>query len=142
MGDFHDKAGLQVAAALVHFIDERALPGTGLDPDTFWRGVAAIFHRFAPENKALLATRDALQEKIDAWHLERPGQPIDPREYQSFLTDIGYLVPQPLSFEVTTTNVDDEIARMAGPQLVVPVLNARFVLNAAHARWGRLYDAR
>ena len=141
MGDFHDKAGLQVAAALVHFIDERALPGTGLDPDTFWRGVAAIFHRFAPENKALLATRDALQEKIDAWHLERPGQPIDPREYQSFLTDIGYLVPQPLSFEVTTTNVDDEIARMAGPQLVVPVLNARFVLNAANARWGSLYDA-
>ena len=141
MTELIDKAGLRVAAELAQFIDEQALPGTGLDPDRFWTGVASIFARFAPENRALLAIRNTIQAKIDAWHLARPGQPIDQTEYQPFLREIGYLVPEPAPFAVTTTNVDDEIARMAGPQLVVPVLNARFVLNAANARWGSLYDA-
>ena len=136
-----DKAGLQVAETLARFIDERALPGTGLDPARFWQGVADIFARLTPENRALLATRDRLQAEIDAWHGARAGQPIDQAEYQAFLREIGYLVPEPAPFEVSPTNVDDEVARIAGPQLVVPILNARFLLNAANARWGSLYDA-
>ena len=141
MSDMIDKAGLKVAESLADFIERNALPGTGLEAATFWSGVAAIFAHFGPENATLLATRDKLQARIDAWHQARPGQPIDQSEYQAFLRDIGYLVPEPLPFAITTTNVDDEIARLAGPQLVVPVLNARFVLNAANARWGSLYDA-
>jgi malate synthase len=136
-----DKGDVKVAAELAAFIDDRALAGTGLDPAAFWAGFAALFARFAPENKSLLAVRDDLQAKIDAWHGERAGRPIDQADYQGFLRSIGYLVPEPAPFAVTTTNVDDEIARMAGPQLVVPALNARFLLNAANARWGSLYDA-
>ena len=136
-----DKGDVKVAAELAAFIDDRALAGTGLDPAAFWAGFAALFARFAPENAALLAVRDDLQAKIDAWHGERVGRPIDQTDYQPFLRSIGYLVPVPAPFAVTTTRVDDEIARMAGPQLVVPVLNARFLLNAANARWGSLYDA-
>jgi malate synthase len=136
-----DKGDVKVAAELAAFIDDRALAGTGLDPAAFWAGFAALFARFAPENAALLAVRDNLQAKIDAWHGERAGRPIDQADYQAFLRQIGYLAPEPAPFAVTTTNVDDEIARMAGPQLVVPVLNARFLLNAANARWGSLYDA-
>ena len=141
MSDMIDKAGLTVAAALTDFLEREALPGTGLDPAAFWPDVAAIFTRFAPQNAALLATRDKLQARIDSWHQARPGQPIDQPEYQAFLRDIGYLAPEPAPFAIATTNVDEEIARLAGPQLVVPVLNARFVLNAANARWGSLYDA-
>lgn len=136
-----DKSGVQVAQELVSFIEEQALPGTGIDPETFWAGFADIFARFAPENAALLATRDAMQAKIDAWHSDRAGKPLDMAEYQAFLRDIGYLVPEPAPFTISTANVDDELATLAGPQLVVPVLNARFVLNAANARWGSLYDA-
>ncbi|MBY0511167.1 MAG: malate synthase G, partial [Rhodospirillaceae bacterium] len=136
-----DKAGLKVAETLVRFLEERALPGTGVAPDAFWKGMAGIYGRFAPENAKLLAKRDALQAKIDAWHQARAGKPIDQKEYQSFLREIGYLVPEPAAFTVNPKNVDDEVARLAGPQLVVPVLNARFVLNAANARWGSLYDA-
>ncbi len=136
-----DKAGLKVAAELARFVDERVLPGTGLEAGAFWSGMAQIFARFAPRNRELLAARDALQAKIDAWHADRAGKPFDAAAYEAFLREIGYLVPEPARFKVSTTNVDAEIASSAGPQLVVPVLNARFVLNAANARWGSLYDA-
>jgi malate synthase len=136
-----DKAGLQVAAPLVRFIEDQALPGTGIAADAFWSGLSGVYAAFAPENAALLAKRDEIQAKIDAWHQARPGQPIDPAAYQAFLREIGYLAPEPAPFEVAPPNVDDEVARLAGPQLVVPMLNARFVLNAANARWGSLYDA-
>ncbi|MEE2917206.1 malate synthase G [Sphingomonas ginsenosidimutans] len=136
-----DRAGLQVDAALAAFVEERALPGTGITADAFWRGTAAIFADLAPHNRELLATRDRMQAQIDAWHIERAGQPIDQSAYQAFLRDIGYLVPEPAPFAVAPENVDEEVARRAGPQLVVPILNARFLLNAANARWGSLYDA-
>ncbi|PTQ11693.1 malate synthase G [Sphingomonas oleivorans] len=141
MGDSIDRAGLRVAPSLVRFIEEQALPGTGITPDAFWQGTAEIFARFAPENRALLAKRDQIQATIDAWHVGRRGQPIDQRDYQAFLREIGYLVDEPAPFTVSPDNVDEEVARLAGPQLVVPVLNARFLLNAANARWGSLYDA-
>ena len=141
MTNLINKAGLKVAATLVRFIEERALPGTGVTPEAFWKGMADIYGRFAPENAKLLAKRDALQAKIDAWHQARAGKPIAQKEYQAFLREIGYLVDEPAPFAVGSKNVDDEVARLAGPQLVVPVLNARFVLNAANARWGSLYDA-
>jgi malate synthase len=136
-----DRAGLSIADTLVRFVEEQALPGTGIAPDAFWAGMAGIFTRFAPENATLLAIRDDLQAKIDAWHVERAGKPIDQPAYQAFLREIDYLVDEPAPFAVTSANVDDEIARIAGPQLVVPILNARFLLNAANARWGSLYDA-
>jgi malate synthase len=133
----NDQAGLRVAEPLADFIANDVLPGTGLDAAAFWPGVAAILDRFAPRNRALLARRDELQAAIDAWD----GDVTDAAAYEAFLRDIGYLVPEPAPFAVTTENVDDEIARRAGPQLVVPALNARFALNAANARWGSLYDA-
>ncbi len=141
MNDTIDRAGLGIAPALAAFVEDRVLPGTGIDPAAFWPGVAAIFTRFAPRNAALLAVRDTLQAQIDAWHDDRAGQPFDQPGYQAFLRDIGYLVPEPAPFSVGSTGVDPEIATMAGPQLVVPILNARFLLNAANARWGSLYDA-
>lgn len=135
------RGGLQVAAPLVEFIERDALPGTGVDANKFWSGFGAIYAEFAPRNAALLAKRDDLQARIDAWHLARTGQAHDAAAYRKFLTDIGYLVPEPAPFRITTANVDAELATLAGPQLVVPVLNARFAINAANARWGSLYDA-
>jgi malate synthase len=141
MGDMVEKAGLLVARELAEFIDAQALPGTGLDNAAFWHGVAGIFERFTPRNRALLTKRDQLQAEIDAWHDTRAGQPLDMASYKAFLGEIGYLLPEPAPFAVTTANVDAEVAVLAGPQLVVPMLNARFLLNAANARWGSLYDA-
>jgi malate synthase len=138
---YEDRAGLQVAAELAALIEQEVLPGLGLDPAGFWSGTAAVFARFAPENRALLAHRDALQARIDDWHDGRRGRPYDVAASQTFLREIGYLVEEPEPFTIGTTGVDAEIARMAGPQLVVPILNARFLLNAANARWGSLYDA-
>ncbi|MFP6699563.1 MAG: malate synthase G [Alphaproteobacteria bacterium] len=141
MTDRIQRGGLQVAAVLDDLATNRILTGTGVDTDHFWQSFEAIVNDLAPVNRALLAEREELQAKIDAWHLERPGQHIDGAEYRAFLTEIGYLVPEGGDLAITTTNVDDEVAAMAGPQLVVPVMNARFALNAANARWGSLYDA-
>jgi len=136
-----DKAGLQVETNLAQFVESDVLSPLGMDARAFWQGFAELLAKFAPVNRALLAKRDDLQAKIDAWHKDRAGKPVDMGEYKAFLTEIGYLVPEPGDFQIGTRNVDPEIATMAGPQLVVPVLNARFVLNAANARWGSLYDA-
>ena len=141
MTEFLDRAGLSVDSRLAEFIEARALPGTGIDATKFWADFAALLGRFAPENAALLAKREDLQAQIDVWHEARAGQAHDPEAYQAFLRDIGYLAPEPAPFKIGTRNVDPEIATMAGPQLVVPALNARFALNAANARWGSLYDA-
>ncbi len=141
MAEMIEKAGLKIAASLVDFIETQALPGTGLDAAAFWQGVSDIYARFAPENAALLVVRDDLQAKIDAWHEARAGKPIDQMEYQAFLREIGYLVDEPAPFAVAPSKVDAEVASLAGAQLVVPILNARFLLNAANARWGSLYDA-
>jgi len=141
MADRIDKAGLKIAEPLVTFIETRVLPGTGLDVAEFWQGMADIYQRFAPENAALLDVRDDLQARIDAWHDAQAGTPLDQAAYQAFLREIGYLVDEPAPFTVAPTNVDAEVALLAGPQLVVPILNARFLLNAANARWGSLYDA-
>ena len=132
---------LRVARSLYDFITNEALPGTGLDPDSFWAGVDKVVSDLSPRNAELLARRDELQAAIDKWHRQRVIGGIDPGEYKSFLTDIGYLLPEPADFTITTSGVDPEITSTAGPQLVVPILNARFALNAANARWGSLYDA-
>ena len=136
-----DKNGLQVAAELVDFIEGAALPGTGIDAGTFWAGLSDLVHDLGPKNRALLQTREDMQVKIDSWHKERAGQPHDADAYTSFLREIGYLVPEGPAFEIDTKGVDPEIAQVPGPQLVVPITNARFALNAANARWGSLYDA-
>jgi malate synthase len=141
MSNFETRAGLQVDGALAGFVEQEVLAPLEHDPAAFWQGFADLLGKFAPRNRALLAKRDELQTKIDAWHIERRGQPHDAEAYRAFLHDIGYLVPAPADFTIGTENVDPEIATMAGPQLVVPVLNARFLLNAANARWGSLYDA-
>jgi len=135
-----DRNGLKVARELAAFIEDDVLPGTGVDPDRYWAGFSALVHDFGPRNAALLARREDLQAKINAWHIARRGQPHDRDGYKSFLEEIGYLVPEGGAFTIETMNVDDEIARVPGPQLVVPVTNARFALNAANARWGSLYD--
>jgi malate synthase len=133
--------GLHIARILHDFVSEEALPGTGLDPQAFWTGLGALVREMGPRNRELLDHRDALQSRIDAYHRENAGRPIDPDRYERLLRDIGYLRDEPPDFAVRTANVDDEIARIAGPQLVVPVSNARYALNAANARWGSLYDA-
>jgi len=140
MKDRIEIAGLRIAPELYTFVADKALPGTGVDANAFWTGFSAIAHYLAPKNRALLQKRDELQEKIDAWHREH-GAPGDMEAYKAFLKQIGYLVPEGPAFSVSTSNVDPEIATIAGPQLVVPVTNARYALNAANARWGSLYDA-
>ena len=132
---------LLVDRALYDFVNQEALPGTEVDRASFWTGFAGLVDRLAPRNAVLLSKRDRLQSLIDDWHRAHAGAGFDPARYREFLVDIGYLVPEGSPFEVSTANVDDEIARLAGPQLVVPVNNARYALNAANARWGSLYDA-
>jgi malate synthase len=139
--DYLDAGGLRIARPLYRFINDEALPGTGVAGTQFWQGLGALVHELAPRNEALLAKRDDLQRRIDAWHLEHRGKPASPESYARFLRDIGYLQPEPGDFSIGTENVDPEIASIAGPQLVVPVTNARYALNAANARWGSLYDA-
>ncbi|MEL7217749.1 MAG: malate synthase G, partial [Pseudomonadota bacterium] len=136
-----DRAGLQVDERLATFLEGEVLKPLGRDCAAFWTGFADLLAGFAPRNAALLAKREDLQSQIDTWHSERRGRSHDAAEYRAFLQGIGYLVPEPGDFSVGTQNVDAEIATMAGPQLVVPILNARFLLNAANARWGSLYDA-
>ncbi|MED5801910.1 malate synthase G [Gordonia sp. Z-3] len=140
MSDRTNVNGLQVATVLYDFINNEALPGTGVDQNSFWAGAASVIGDLAPRNRELLAVRDDLQAKIDQWHKDNDGAG-DFATYKKFLTDIGYLVEPPADFQIATENVDREIAETAGPQLVVPVLNARFALNASNARWGSLYDA-
>ena len=133
--------GLEVARCLHDLIQDEIVPGTGIAAESFWRSLAEIVRDLGPKNRALLDRRDRLQARIDAWHTERAAQPVDPAEYRAFLESIGYLLPAGDDFRIETGNVDDEIALIAGPQLVVPVDNARYALNAANARWGSLYDA-
>ena len=138
--NMQDRAGLKIAGELVDFVETQVLPGLDLSAEDFWRDAAGIFEKFVPINRNLLQKREAIQSKIDEWHRANPA-PVDDEAYRAFLTDLGYLVPEPDAFSVDPKNVDPELAQIAGPQLVVPVLNARFLLNAANARWGSLYDA-
>lgn len=135
------RSGLQVDTVLAEFIEGQALPGTGVTADVFWDGMARIVAELGPKNRAFLSKRQDIQGKVDAWHLERQGQEHDAEAYQAFLREIGYLVDEGADFQIETANVDPEIASTPGPQLVVPITNARFALNAANARWGSLYDA-
>jgi malate synthase len=141
MTEYVQSGGIQVAKELYNFINDQAIPGTGIEAQDFWAKFDKIANELAPKNRALLAKRDDLQAKIDAYHTERAGQPHNAAEYKTFLQEIGYLVPEGEAFAATTVNVEPEIAKMAGPQLVVPIMNARFALNASNARWGSLYDA-
>ncbi|MEL6234686.1 MAG: malate synthase G [Pseudomonadota bacterium] len=141
MSGFVDRHGLQVAPELLAFVENSALPGSGVDADAFWRGLSDLVHGFGPRNRALLDRRAELQAALDAWHRDRAGLAHDAAAYEAFLREIGYLVPDFEDFEIETGEVDPEIARIPGPQLVVPITNARYALNAANARWGSLYDA-
>ncbi|MBA4693335.1 MAG: malate synthase G, partial [Congregibacter sp.] len=136
-----ERATLQIDETLHSLLVNEIAPGTGIDPDQFWQGVADIWATLGPENTRLLAERDSLQTQIDQWHRDHKGEAFDGPAYEAFLREIGYLHPEPAPFSITTDNVDPEIAQIAGPQLVVPVMNARYALNAANARWGSLYDA-
>lgn len=138
---FVKREGLQVARVLLDFIEQEALPGTEIDSGAFWRGFSMLVERLAPVNRELLAERDRLQTLIDGWHKEHRGKPFDIMAYEKFLTEIGYLLPEGRDFSITMDETDPEVSKLAGPQLVVPLSNARFALNAANARWGSLYDA-
>ena len=141
MSSYVTRADLQVDSALADFIENEAMPGTGVDAGAFWSGVAAMVADIMPRNNAALEMREDLQGKIDDWHRENGPVAADPEVYEAFLKQIGYLVEEPGDFEVDPGKLDPEIATICGPQLVVPVSNARYALNAANARWGSLYDA-
>ena len=136
-----EKYGLSIDSKLIEFIESEAIPGTGVDPNIFWQGFSKIVEELGPKNSNLLKKREELQSKIDEWHLSRKGQMHHAKAYKSFLIDIGYLFPDMEDFKIDTVNVDPEISKVCGPQLVVPIMNARYALNAANARWGSLYDA-
>ncbi|MBI0329157.1 malate synthase G [Burkholderia plantarii] len=141
MNSMIQRQGLNVAESLARFVDTEALPGTGIDADAFWSGFSAIVHDLAPKNRQLVAERERLQHELNRWHSDHPGPVSDLRAYRQFLESIGYIVPPPSNVKASTANVDREIAEQAGPQLVVPLSNPRYALNAANARWGSLYDA-
>jgi len=136
-----NKHGYQIAESIYQLVEQEIIPDSGIGVDDFWRATANIFDEFMSRNNVLLAVRETLQTQIDQWHLNADNQPFSQQKYQEFLFDIGYLIPEKSDFQITTDNVDDEVALIAGPQLVVPLMNARFALNAANARWGSLYDA-
>ena len=139
--DYILQGKLSVAGALLRFVNNDLLPGTNIDPKKFWGGLDKYAHELAPKNKALLEFRENLQKKIDTWHRDRKGEKINIKDYSDFLEKIGYLKKEGKNFQIETKNVDSEISSIAGPQLVVPVMNARYSLNAANARWGSLYNA-
>ena len=141
MRGYVNQNGLSVAVALADFIESDLLPGTGVSADRFWAGLTRIVADLGPRNRAALALRQEMQAQIDAWHVLRRGRPHDPLAYRLMLEKIGYILPEGPDFQIETENTDPEIARVPGPQLVVPVMNARYALNAANARWGSLYDA-
>ena len=135
------KDKLQISQAIYDLVTNEVLPGTAVEEDQFWTGMQGVLEEFAPKNKELLAKRDNIQEQIDTWHLQNKGHEFNHEEYKQFLRDINYIVDDVADFSISTENVDSEIATIAGPQLVVPINNARFSLNAANARWGSLFDA-
>ena len=139
--EYVEASGIRIAKPLYEFVNSEALPGTSIGSDAFRGGFARLLAELAPQCKALLAKRDSIQQQVDAWHLANRGKPVDSDNYVTFLRGIGYLTDEPNSVAVSTSKVDAEIAEIAGPQLVVPVTNARYALNAANARWGSLYDA-